>query len=300
MQSTFFIAIMASLMMQVTFAEVMSSDICGDEMVSFGENVNGVDCVFCAKPENCEVNCVGTPLCQCGMEGGMEGEVVWSKVSSECCDQSPCCDNCPEENKPKSCFVSSCGSSPPECSVTICPMSEPEPEPKPEPKPVKISSDICGDEMVSFGENVNGVDCVFCHKPENCEVYCKGTSVCQCSGMEGEDDWSECCDQSPCCDNCPEEKKPKSCFVSSCESSPPECSVTICPMSEPEPEPEPVKISSEICGDEMVSFGENVNGVDCVFCHKPENCEVYCVGTPLCQCDMEFGMEGEVVWSKVS
>eukprot|EP00550_Attheya_septentrionalis_P011966 CAMPEP_0198303900 /NCGR_PEP_ID=MMETSP1449-20131203/57117_1 /TAXON_ID=420275 /ORGANISM="Attheya septentrionalis, Strain CCMP2084" /LENGTH=664 /DNA_ID=CAMNT_0044006407 /DNA_START=317 /DNA_END=2311 /DNA_ORIENTATION=+ len=96
--------------------EVMPSDICGDDMVSFGENVNGVDCVFCAQPENCEVSCVGSSVCICG---GTEDDL------SECCDQSPCCDNCPEENKPKSCFVSSCGSSPPECSVTICPIPEP-------------------------------------------------------------------------------------------------------------------------------------------------------------------------------
>eukprot|EP00978_Attheya_sp_CCMP212_P000625 scaffold1218_cov38-Attheya_sp.AAC.1 len=57
-------------------SEVMSSDICGDEMVLIGENLNGVDCVFCAKPENCGVQCVGPGSCLCDMEVDMDGDVV--------------------------------------------------------------------------------------------------------------------------------------------------------------------------------------------------------------------------------
>jgi hypothetical protein len=106
--------------MQVTFAEVISSDMCRDGMVSFGENVNGVDCVFCAKPENCEVSCVGTSVCFCGMED--------AEYWRECCDQNPCCYGCLEENRPKSCWVSACRSDPPSCSETVCRMSEPERE----------------------------------------------------------------------------------------------------------------------------------------------------------------------------
>lgn len=72
-------------------------------------NVNGVGCAFCAEAsDECAVFCVGPPVCLCPPD-----EV------EECCELNPCCDNCPEP-RPEECSVISCGSDPPDCSLTVC------------------------------------------------------------------------------------------------------------------------------------------------------------------------------------
>lgn len=79
------------------------------DFLVFGFNVNGVGCAFCVDSSpDCEFFCIGPPLCFC--PPGTE---------EECCEQNPCCDPCPEP-KPAECSVISCGSDPPECSVTVC------------------------------------------------------------------------------------------------------------------------------------------------------------------------------------
>ena len=80
----------------------------GDFLV-LGFNINGVGCAFCADSSpDCQVFCVGPPLCLCPPDD-----------PEACCEANPCCDNCPDP-KPDECFVSTCGSDPPECSLTVC------------------------------------------------------------------------------------------------------------------------------------------------------------------------------------
>jgi hypothetical protein len=81
--------------------------LCGCGSVEM-ENTNGVGCTFCLSPaEGCEFSCVSTPPCLCGGD-------------AECCEQNPCCDDCPGPKGPE-CFVNTCGCSPDECCSTICP-----------------------------------------------------------------------------------------------------------------------------------------------------------------------------------
>lgn len=86
-------------------------DTHGDWLV-LAFNVNGVGCAFCADaPPDCQVFCVGPPLCVC------------TPGDTACCEANLCCDPCPEP-KPAECSVISCGSDPPDCSATVCSAPE--------------------------------------------------------------------------------------------------------------------------------------------------------------------------------
>ena len=71
-------------------------------------NTNGVGCTFCALiAPGCEFGCLAPPTCLCG---GGEG----------CCEDNPCCDDCPGP-KPPQCSVNTCSCDPTTCCFTTCP-----------------------------------------------------------------------------------------------------------------------------------------------------------------------------------
>ena len=86
--------------------------ICGCGFTEGLFNANDVGCTFCllsAPPPElaCQFFCLAPPTCFCGGEPG-------------CCDQNPCCDDCPGP-KPPECDVNTCGCDPEECCFTACP-----------------------------------------------------------------------------------------------------------------------------------------------------------------------------------
>jgi hypothetical protein len=75
-------------------------------------NVNEVGCTFCARADltECKIACLGPPACLCPEDSTFE----------ECCQNTPCCDNCPDP-KPLVCSLSKCLCEPESCCFTQCP-----------------------------------------------------------------------------------------------------------------------------------------------------------------------------------
>jgi hypothetical protein len=89
--------------------------------------------------------------------------------------------------------------------------------------PDKTLPGLCG---CGYSEmsNTNAEGCTFCGlRAPACEFVCLGPPACLCGGNPG------CCEENPCCDDCPA-PRPPACDVSTCGCEPDTCCFTLCPQ----------------------------------------------------------------------
>jgi hypothetical protein len=83
-----------------------------NEIRNAGFSLADVGCTLCTSESCSDVGCLIAPPCVCPPGPELES----------CCEESPCCENCPEP-KPLKCSFTTCECTPDECCFTICPKA---------------------------------------------------------------------------------------------------------------------------------------------------------------------------------